>query len=183
MADLIYSAIASLDGFVADAAGDFGWAAPDEEVHAAVNDIERQIGTYLYGRRMYEVMAAWERMDGHRRLRDARLRGHLARGRQGRVLHDPASPLTARTRVARSFDAAEVRRMKETAARDLSVGGPGLAGQALAAGLVDECHLFLVPALVGGGTPAFPRGVRLDLELIGERRFAGGVVHLRHRVR
>lgn len=183
MAELIYAAIASLDGYVADADGGFEWAAPDAQVHAAVNDLERPVGTHLYGRRMYEVMAVWQDMDTTDEPPEMRDYADIWRGIDKVVYSTTlAAAPTARTRIVRAFDADEVRAMKETAARDLSVGGPGLAAHALAAGLVDQIHLFVVPVLVGGGTRALPDGVRLDLELIDERRFAGGVVHLHYRV-
>ena len=183
MADLIYAAIASLDGYVADAAGRFDWAAPDEQVHAALNDLERPVGTHLYGRRMYEVMAVWQDMDTTDEPPEMRDFADIWRGADKIVYSTTLeSASTARTRIVPAFDADEVRRLKETAARDLAVGGPGLAAHALAAGLVDQLHQFLVPVLVGGGTRALPDGVRLDLELLDERRFAGGVVHLHYRV-
>ncbi len=185
MARLIYSAIASLDGYVADEQGNFEWAAPDEEVHAFVNDLERPIGTYLYGRRMYDVMAAWETMPT-----DAGQPGVMRDFAQiwraaDKVVYSTTleEVSTARTRVEREFDADAIGRMKDAADRDLSVGGPGLAGQALKAGLVDELQLFLVPAVVGGGTRALPDGVRLDLDLLDERRFGSGMIYLRYHVR
>jgi dihydrofolate reductase len=185
MARLIYSAIASLDGYVADEHGNFEWAAPDEEVHAFVNDLERPIGTYLYGRRMYDVMAAWETMPTDPgqpvAMRDF---AQIWRAADKVVYSTTLEEVsTARTRVEREFDADAISRMKATADRDLSVGGPGVAGHALAAGLVDELQLFLVPVVVGGGTQALPDGVRLDLDLLDERRFASGVIYLRYRVR
>ncbi|NEK56615.1 dihydrofolate reductase family protein [Geodermatophilus sabuli] len=185
MARLVYAAIASLDGYVADDAGSFDWAVPDAEVHTAVNDLVRPIGTYLYGRRLYEVMVGWETaFDGPDDPPEARDFAAVWRAAD-KVVHSRTleAVASARTRVVREFDPEEVRRLKATADRDLSVGGPHLAGQAFAAGLVDECHLFLVPHLVGGGLRALPDGVRLELELVGERRFASGVVHLHHRVR
>ena len=178
MARLIYAALASLDGFVADEDGDFGWAAPDEEVHSFVNDLERDVGTHLYGRRMYEVLVAWETMDDPAPV----MRDYAAIWRASdkvvysRTLDEPSS---TRTRIERDFDPGAVRRMKDSAERDLSIGGPNLAAQALAAGLVDECHLLLTPVVVGGGNPALPAGLRL--ELLDERRFGGGVVYLRYR--
>lgn len=184
MARLIYSAIASLDGYVADTEGSFDWAAPDEEVHAAANDLEQTIGTHLLGRRMYEVLVAWETMDAGpgepEVIREfARIWRSTDKVVYSRTL---ASVSSARTRLEREFDPEAVRRLKSTATRDLAVGGPALAAEALRAGLVDEIHLFLCPVLVGGGTPALPDGVRLDLELLGECRFGNGVVHLHHRV-
>ena len=185
MARLIYSAIMSLDGYVTDQGGNFDWAAPDEEVHTSVNNLERPIGTHLYGRRMYEVMAAWETMDSAAgqspAIADyARIWRAAEKIVYSRTLMTVSS---ARTRIERAFDPEAVRQMKAAAARDLSVGGPGLAAQAIRDGLVDECHLFVTPILVGGGTPALPSAVRLQLELLDERRFRNGVVHLQYRTR
>ncbi|MFL5913920.1 MAG: dihydrofolate reductase family protein [Gaiellaceae bacterium] len=180
MGKLIYSTIASLDGYIADASGNFDWAAPDEEVHAFVNDLERPIGTYLYGRRLYEVMAVWETIDDHHPvMRDFAEVWRSADKVVYSTTLDAAS--TARTRIERSFDPEAVRRMKASAERDMSVGGPGLAANAIAAGLVDECRFFLTPIVVGGGTRALPDGVHLPLELLDERRFTSGVVYLRYR--
>jgi dihydrofolate reductase len=181
MAKLIYSAIASLDGYVADEEGNFRWAAPDEEVHAFVNDLERPIGTYLYGRRMYEVLAVWETMsDPHPVMVDyAEIWRSADKIVYSRTLEDVA---TERTRIEREFDPEAVRRLKDEATRDLSIGGPHLAAEALRAGLVDEVGLLLVPFIVGGGNPALPDGLRLQLELMDERRFGGGTVYLRYGV-
>jgi dihydrofolate reductase len=181
MAKLIYSAIASLDGYVVDAGGNFDWAAPDAEVHAFVNDLERPVGTYLYGRRMYETMAVWETMDDPApEMRDY---GELWRAADkvvySRTLESVSTP---RTRLERELAPDAVRALVADAARDVSVGGPTLAGAALAAGLVDEIQLFLNPIAVGGGTPALPHGLRVGLELLDHRRFAGGVVYLSYRV-
>jgi dihydrofolate reductase len=183
-AKLIYSAIASLDGYVEDDGGGFGWAAPDEEVHAFVNDLERGVGTYLYGRRMYETMVFWETagMDDYAQAvsRDyARIWRSAEKVVYSRTLETVAS---ARTRIEREFDHDAVRRLKESSDKDISVGGAQLAGQALAAGLVDELQLLLNPIVVGGGKAALPDGVRTGLELQDERRFAGGVVYLRYAV-
>jgi dihydrofolate reductase len=177
---LIYSAIASLDGYVVDAQGSFAWAAPDEEVHAFVNDLERPIGTYLYGRRMYDVMVAWETIDDPAPcMRDF---AEIWRAADKIVYSGTLERVQgARTRIEREFDPEAIRRLKASAERDIGVGGPTLAAQAFGAGLVDECHLFLTPILVGGGTRALPDGVRLELELLDERRFAGGVVYLHYR--
>jgi dihydrofolate reductase len=185
VAKLIYSAIASLDGYVEDTGGGFAWAAPDEEVHAFVNDLERPIGTYLYGRRMYETMVYWETAgtgdDEHSVARDF---AEIWRGAEkvvySRTLQTPSSP---RTRIERDFDPAAIRRLKESSARDISVGGAQLAGEAMAAGLVDECHLFLGPIVIGGGKRALPDDVRVRLELLDEHRFRSGVVHLHYGVR
>jgi dihydrofolate reductase len=181
VAKLTYSAIESLDGYVSDAEGKFDWAMPDEEVHAFVNDLERPIGTYLYGRRMYETMVAWETMDEPEPvMRDyTQIWRAAEKIVYSRTLERVSS---ARTRIERGFDPAAVRGLKESAERDLSVGGPELAGQAIAVGLVDECQLFLTPALVGGGWRALPDRVRADLELLDERRFANGFVYLRYAV-
>ncbi len=185
MVRLVYSAIMSLDGYVADAGGGFDWAAPDEEVFAFVNDLERTIGTYLYGRRMYEVMAFWETAPARANQPDVVRDFTQIWQAADKVVYSTtlATVSTARTTVERVFDAEAVRELKTVAARDLSIGGAGLAAAALAAGLVDELHLFLTPVVVGGGTRALPGGRRLDLELLDTTRFAGGVVYLSYAVR
>jgi dihydrofolate reductase len=184
MAKLIYSAIASLDGYVADENGNFDWAAPDEEVHRFVNDLERPIGTYLYGRRMYEVMVFWETAGGADQPPFARDYAEIWRAADKIVYSKMLESVSsARTRIERDFDPDAARRLKATAERDLTVGGPGLAGQALEAGLVDECHFFVAPVVVGGGIRSLPDGARLDLELLDEHRFDSGVVYLRYRTR
>ena len=182
MAKLIYSAIASLDGYTADEQGKFDWAAPGDEVHAFVNDLERPVGTYLYGRRMYEVMVPWETMDSDEPvMRDfAEIWRAADKVVYSRTLESASS---ARTRIEREFDPEAVRQMKAAADLDITVGGPELAGQAIQAGVVDELHLFLTPIVVGGGTQALPDAVRLPLELLDERRFGSGVVFLRYRTR
>jgi dihydrofolate reductase len=184
MATLIYSTIASLDGYIADKGGKFDWAAPDEEVHSFVNELERPVGTYLYGRRMYEVMVYWETADtladqSPSPERDfAEIWKAADKVVYSKTLEQAAS---ARTRIEREFDPEAVRRQKTSAERDLSVGGPDLAAQAIKAGLVDELHLFVTPIIVGGGTPWLPDGVRVKLELLDERRFGSGVVYLQYR--
>ncbi|MBN1530300.1 MAG: dihydrofolate reductase family protein [Thermoleophilaceae bacterium] len=180
-AKLVYAAIASLDGYVADAEGGFAWAAPDAEVHAHVNDLTRPVGTHLYGRRTYEVMVAWETMDDDApEMRDfAEIWRAADKVVYSRMLDEVT---TARTRLEREFDPEAVRRLKSEADGDISVGGPKLAGEALMAGLVDECHLYVTPVVVGGGTHWLPPGLRVGLELLEVHRFAGGVVHLHHRV-
>jgi dihydrofolate reductase len=185
MARLIYSAITSLDGYVADEDGDFDWAVPDDEVHLFVNDLERPVGTYLYGRRIYEVMAAWEHADSFADqrpcMRDfAELWQAADKVVYSRTLEAVSS---ARTRIERDFDPAAIRQMKALAQRDITVGGPDLAAQAIRAGLVDELHLFVSPVVVGGGTQSLPDGVRVQLELLDQRRFGNGVVHLHYRTR
>jgi dihydrofolate reductase len=184
VARLIYSAIASLDGYTADPAGNFDWAAPGADVHAFVNDLEREAGTYLYGRRMYETMAVWETMDVSGEPEPMRDYAAIWRAADkvvySRTLDRAATP---RTRIERDFDPEAVRRMTEAAGRDLTIGGPTLAAHALRAGIVDEIQLFLVPAVVGGGTRALPDGLRLDVELLEEHRFDTGAVYLRYRSR
>jgi dihydrofolate reductase len=183
VAKLIYSAIASLDGYVADAAGKFDWAAPDEEVHAVVNQLERPVGTYLYGRRMYETMVPWETADTAGQPAVAREFTEIWRAAEKIVYSRTLDRVTsANTRLERAFDPGAVRQLKEVATRDLTVGGAELAAQAIAAGLVDELHLFLHPVSVGGGTPALPQHARVHLRLIAERRFESGVVHLHYQV-
>ena len=184
MARLIYSSIASLDGYVADDDGNFDWAEPDEEVHTFLNDLERPVGTYLLGRRMYEVLVAWETMQTADQPPFIQDFAEIWRAADKIVYSKTLEAVTsARTRIERDFDPEAVRRMKTASGRDLSVGGPELAAQAFEAGLVDECHLFLVPVVVGGGTRSLPDRVRLKLELLDERRFGGGVVHLHYRTR
>src|SRR6266487_3057516 len=182
MARLIYSAITSLDGYVADETGKFDWAAPDEEVHRFVNDLERPVGTYLYGRRMYEVMVYWETAhtlpDQPSFARDfAEIWQAADKIVYSKTLETAAS---ARTRIERGFDPETVRQLKASAGRDITIGGPDLAAQAIKAGLVDEYHLFVAPLVVGGGKRSLPSSVRLRLELLDERRFGNGVVHLRY---
>jgi dihydrofolate reductase len=183
MAKLIYSAITSLDGYVADENGAFDWAAPDEEVHAFVNDLERPVGTYLYGRRMYEVMRYWETAatsggEAPVMLDYAQIWQGADKIVYSKTLEQVSS---ARTRIERDFDPETIHALKASAERDITVGGPELAAQAIEAGVVDEVHLFLTPVVVGGGNPALPSGVRVKLELLGERRFGNGVVHLHYR--
>jgi dihydrofolate reductase len=180
---LIYATIASFDGYVADTEGNFDWAEPDEEVHRFINDLERPIGTYLYGRRMYEVMQSWETAQtvaGEPPFvtEFAELWQAAEKVVYSTTLVEVASD---RTRIERAFDPEAVQRLKATAERDLSVGGPHLAAQAIKHGLVDELHVFVAPVVVGGGTRSLPEDVRLRLELLDERRFANGMVHLHYR--
>jgi dihydrofolate reductase len=185
MAKLIYSSIISLDGYVADQNGNFDWAAPDEEVHTYVNDLEPQIGTYLYGRRMYEVMVYWE--TAHTVTHQPKFVQEFAEIWQAaeKVVYSKTlqAVSSARTRIERDFDPEAVRTMKAAAGRDISVGGPALAAQAMNAGLVDECHLFVAAMIVGGGKRSFPDNLRMTLELLDERRFSNGMVHLHYRTR
>jgi dihydrofolate reductase len=184
VAKLIYSAITSLDGYVADEEGKFDWAAPDAEVHAFVNDLERSIGTYLYGRRMYEVMAFWE--TAHTLADEPPVFLDYARIWQAadKVVYSTTleAVSSAKTRIQREFDPDAVRQMKLRSTRDISVGGPHIAAVAIQAGLVDELQWFVAPVVVGGGNHFLPKNVRLQLELIDERRFGSGVVYLRYRI-
>jgi dihydrofolate reductase len=183
MAKLIYGAISSLDGYIADEDGNFEWAMPDEEVHAFINDLQRPIGTYLYGRRMYEVLVAWE--TAHTLPDQPPFMLDYAQIWQAadKIVYSKTldTVSSARTRIERDFDPEAVRQMKARAGRDLIVGGPELAAQAIKAGLVDEWHLFVAPIVVGGGKRSLPDNVRLKLELIDERRFGSGMVYLYYR--
>jgi len=183
MARLIYSVIESLDGYVADESGNFDWAAPDEEVHRFVNDLERGVGTYLYGRRMYETMVYWE--TAHELVGEPDVIQDYTRLWQAaeKIVYSKTleAARSARTRIERDFEPESVRRMKAAAGRDISVGGPHLAAQALRAGLVDELHLLVAPVVIGGGNKSLPDGVRIKLDLIDQRAFRSGVVHLHYR--
>jgi dihydrofolate reductase len=182
VAKLIYSAIASLDGYIENAEGKFDWAEPDEDVHTFINDLERPVGTYLLGRRLYEVMSYWETIalaDQPPFIQDfAEIWRAADKIVYSKTLKAASS---ARTRIEREFDPHAVRQMKATAERDLAVVGPALAAGAFEAGLVDEVHLFVAPVVVGGGKLSLPANVRLNLELVGERRFGSGIVHLHYR--
>jgi dihydrofolate reductase len=183
VAKLVYSAIASLDGYIEDSDGGFAWAVPSDEVHAFINDRQRSIGTHLYGRRLYETMAGWETDPSLAEHSD--LMRDFARVWQAadKVVYTRSleRAVTSRTRIEREFDPARVQLLKESAERDLVVGGPGLATAAIRAGLVDEWHLYVVPVLVGGGKRWLPTGVHIGLELLEERVFGDGTVHLRYR--
>ncbi len=185
MAKLIYSAISSLDGYIEDENGKFDWGAPGEELHAFVNDLERPIGTYLYGRRMYETMVYWETVStGTEQPVVTRDFAEIWRAAEKCVYSRTlAAPSSARTRIEREFDPQAIRELKQSSSRDISVGGPELAAQAFGADLVDECHLFLTPITVGGGKPALPSGMRISLELLDHRSIGRGVVHLHYGVR
>ena len=181
---LIYSGIASLDGYVVDKQGNFDWAEPDEEVHAFVNDRERAIGTSLYGRRMYEVMVFWETAHEQPDLPAVgRDYAHVWQAADKIVYSSSLTEVgSARTRIEPRFDPDAVRQLKADATADLSIGGADLAAQALRAGLVDEVTIYVAPVVVGGGTSLLPGGLRLDLELLEERRFSSGFVYLRYRI-
>lgn len=184
MAKLIYATIASLDGFTEDKTGSFEWSVPDDELHQYITDLERGIGTHLYGRRMYDTLAVWETDPG---LADeSPILADYARVWQAadKIVYSRTleSPRTTRTRIERRFDPEAVRRLVSSATQDVGIGGPELAAQAFQAGLVDELHLFVIPVSVGGGKPALPSDLFVKLELLDEHRFGGGVVHLRYRV-
>jgi dihydrofolate reductase len=183
VARLIYSTIASLDGYVADEDGNFDWAAPDEEVHAFVNELERPVGTYLYGRRMYETMVFWETVDAGSEPQVIRDFAEIWRAAEkivySRTLGEVAG---ARTRIEREFDPDSVRQLLASADRDVGVGGAELAARAFEAGLVDECQVFLAPVVVGGGKRSLPEGLFARLDLLEQRRFASGFVYLRYGV-
>jgi len=183
VAKVIYAMIASLDGYVADERGEFGWAAPDEEVHAFANELERSVGTCLYGRRMYETMVAWETMDTRDEPPVVRDFAEIWRAADKVVYSRTLETVTsARTRLESSFEPDAVRQLKRAADRDISMGGPELAAQALTAGLVDELHALLVPVVVGGGSRFLPDGLELRLELLDQRRFGNGTAYLRYRI-
>ncbi len=185
MSRLIYSVISSLDGYLADEEGNFDWAEPDEEVHAFINRLDRPLSTYLYGRRMYETMVGWETdptlAEQSPLMRDfAQIWQAAEKIVYSRTLEAVS---TARTRIERDFEPDAVRKMKASAGRDLIVGGADLAAQAFEAGLVDECHLFVAPIVVGGGKRSLADGVRVKLELLDERRFGNAMVYLHYRTR
>jgi dihydrofolate reductase len=185
MARLLYSTNVSLDGYIEDAIGDFQFSSPSDEVHAFINDRLRDVGTHLYGRRLYETMRVWETdpslTEGPPIYRDFAATWQAA----DKVVYSTTltDVSTSRTRLERSFRADDVRALKATADRDLLVGGAALGGQALGHGLVDEVHLYVAPVVLGAGKPALPPGIRLDLELLEERPFASGTIYLRYACR
>jgi dihydrofolate reductase len=185
MARLIYSAISSLDGYIEDRNGNFDWAAPDEEVHRFINNLERSAGTHLYGRRMYETLVVWETDPDF--AAESPLLSDFAEIWQAadKIVYSRTleAVSTRKTQIERNFDPEAIRRLKEALEQDILIGGPELAAHAFRAGLIDECHLFLTPIIVGGGKPALPDNVRLELELLEERRFGSGVVFLRYGTR
>ncbi len=185
MARLIYSAISSLDGYIEDINGKFDWAAPDEEVHRFINNLERSAGTHLYGRRMYETLMVWE-TDPNLAAESPLLRDFAEIWQAAdKIVYSKTleAVSTRKTQIQRSFNPTVIRQLKEAVEHDILIGGPELAAHAFRAGLIDECHLFLTPIIVGGGKPALPDNVRLELELLEERRFGSGVVFLRYRTR
>jgi dihydrofolate reductase len=182
VAKLIYSAISSADGYVEDVAGSFDWAAPDDDVLSFVNELERPVGTYLYGRRMYETMLYWETARTLPGLPSAAREFTSIWQGADKIVYSTTLTATAsaKTRIERTFDRAAIRQLKSVAGHDMTVGGADLARQALEFGLVDELQLFLVPVLVGGGKRALPDGVSANLELLETRRFASGLIYLRY---
>jgi dihydrofolate reductase len=185
MARLIYAAFTSLDGYVADETGNFEWAELDEEVHAFINSREKQIGTYLFGRKMYETMAVWETPDVLRQLAAAALEYAPIWQAAEKIVYSTTlrTVSTAKTRLERRFEADVVRELKAGATRDIEVGGPTLAAHAIRAGLVDEYDLLIAPIIAGGGNPYLPGKVSVKLELLDERRFDNGLVHVRYRAK
>jgi dihydrofolate reductase len=183
MAKLIYSSITSFDGYVADEDGNFAWSMPSDEVHAFVNDLERPIGTYLYGRRMYDVMKVWETPEAFDNPPPTMLDYAGIWQSAEKIVYSTTltDVSTARTHIVAEFDADAVRELKVSSRRDISIGGPHLAAQAIRAGLVDEFHMFLSPVVIGGGNQSLPDNVRLDLDLLDQHRFPNGVVHLHYR--
>ena len=185
MAHLIYSAISSLDGYIEDMEGNFDWAAPDEEVHRFINDLERTAGTYLLGRRMYETMMIWETDPAF--AADSPITRDYAEIWQAanKIVYSRTlgTVSTRKTQLERTFNPEAIRHLKESVEQDITIGGPELAAHAFRAGLVDECQLFLTPILVGGGKPSLPADVRIEFELLEERRFGSGMVFLRYRTR
>ncbi len=184
MGELIYSAIASLDGYVADVEGKFDWGEPDEEVHSFINELQRDVGTYLYGRRLYEVMSAWEDLTTDDQPPHVRDFANIWRGADKVVYSKTLDDVTTtRTRIERSFESEAVRKLKASAEHDVTVGGPELAAQAFMAGLVDECRVFLAPVVLGGGKQFLPDNFGIQLELMDECRFESGIVYLRYSCR
>jgi dihydrofolate reductase len=185
MAKLIYIANVSLDGYIDDAQGRFEWTAPSDEVFTFITDVVRPVGTYLYGRRMYETMAVWETQPAL--AAQSELMADFATVWQAadKIVYSTTMHVvsTAHTRLERRFDPDSVRDMKTSAASDLTVGGPTLAAHVFKAGLVDECQLFIHPVLVSSGKPAFPSDAPMQLELLEERGFRNGVVNVRYRIR
>jgi dihydrofolate reductase len=185
MARLIYSAISSLDGYIEDMNGNFDWAAPDEEVHRFINNLERSAGTHLYGRRMYETLMVWE--TDPNLAADSPITRDFAEIWQAadKIVYSKTLQATStrKTQLERNFNPEAIRQLKETVEQDILIGGAELAAHAFRAGLIDECHLFLTPIIVGGGKPTLPDNVRSELELLEERRFGSGVVFLRYRTR
>ncbi len=185
MAKLLYVTNVSMDGYIEDSQGGLGWSEPDDELFAFITDLVRPIGTFLYGRRLYATMAVWETDPTLRAQSDLMADFANVWQRAEKVVYSASSPAvsTAKTTLERNFDAAAVRGLKESAAADLTIGGAQLAAQALEAGIVDECHLFVHPVVIGGGKPAFATETRVHLELLDERRVGNGIVYVRYHVK
>ncbi len=183
MAKLIYSGFTSLDGYVADETGNFDWAELSEEVFAFINNRERRIGTYLFGRKVYETMAVWETPEVIPDLPAAALEYVPIWQAAEKIVYSTTlqTVSAARTRLERKFDEDAVRELKAGATRDVGIGGPALAAQAIRAGLVDEFNLLIAPIIAGGGNPYLPDKVHVKLELVDERRFENGLIHVRYR--
>jgi len=185
MAHLIYSAISSLDGYIEDTDGNFDWAMPDEEVHRFINNLERTAATYLYGRRMYKTMMVWE--TDPNLAADSPLTQDFAEIWQAanKIVYSKtlAAASTRNTQIERNFNPEAIQQLKKTAQDDILIGGPELAAHAFRTGLIDGCHLFLTPIIVGGGKQSFPDRFRLEFEILEERRFGNGTVFLRYRAR
>ncbi len=184
MANLIYVTNVSLDGFIEDEHGGFEWTEPDDEQFVFVTDLVRPVGTYIYGRRLYETMAVWETEPAL--AAQSELMADFAHVWQAadKIVYSTTldAVSTGRSRLERNFDPAAVRKMKATTSRDLMVGGANIAAHAFSAGLIDECHLFIGPCVVGRGKPSLPSELRAKLELLDERRFGNGVVYVRYRI-
>lgn len=185
MANLIYSAISSLDGYIEDMEGKFDWSEPDEEVHSFINNLERTAGTYLYGRRLYETMMVWETDPSFTAASPIYQDFAEIWQAADKIVYSStlAEPATRKTRIERVFAPEAVRQLKASAGQDILIGGPNLAAAAFKAGLIDECQLFLSPIIIGGGKPALPSHIRLELELLEERRFHNGMVYLHYRTK
>lgn len=185
MANLIYSAISSLDGYIEDMEGKFDWSEPDEEVHSFINNLERTAGTYLYGRRLYETMMVWETDPSFTAASPIYQDFAEIWQAADKIVYSStlSEPSTRKTRIERVFDPEAVRQLKASAGQDILIGGPNLAAAAFKAGLIDECQLFLSPIIIGGGKPALPSHIRLELELLEERRFHNGMVYLHYRTK
>lgn len=185
MADLVFMAMMSIDGFMADAEGNFDWAHPDEDVHRFINDRERATGTHLVGRKMYEIMSYWDTDEATTSQIDfEREYAEIWQGAH-KIVYSRTLPSvsSANTTLERSFDVASLRALKESAAQRVSISGPTLAHQAMKAGLIDVIELYVFPVNVGGGLAVFPADHRLSLELVDEHRFEGGVVFLSYRTK
>jgi dihydrofolate reductase len=182
MGNLIYFAITSLDGYIEDDSGTFDWAVPDDEVHTFINNQMRSVSTYLYGRRMYETMAAWETVTSAPGLSPPMHEFAEIWRAADKVVYSTTleDVRTARTRLESNLDRAHIRQMVAEATTDITIAGPELAAHAFRAGLIDECQLLIAPVAIGGGKRCFPTELRVDLRLVDERRFGNGMTFLRY---